>query len=155
MKSNLRLVVALATILLAAPLVQAESVATPAPMVISQYALSDIVTFDHKAIPWEHVLVDLSAAGPNPSVIVALPPTAVDGDRIRVSEVSADGGVGCGGQVMIMGPGSSVVAGGTVLDGSNAYVIANDGFMASKRHAAIEVVWKMDGWLIVSETAKP
>ena len=155
MKIKQTVAAALAIMLLVAPLVQAASVAAPVPTTCVQYALSDIVASDYKASSWEHVLVDLGVAGPNPLVLVALPSSAADGDRIRVSEVSADGGVGCGGHVRITGPGSSVVAGGTVLYGNNQYVIANDGFGASKQHASIELVWKTDGWLIVSETAKP
>lgn len=116
---------------------------------------ANVVTADHKAVPWEHVLVDLGMAGQNCSVTVMLPVVAKEGDYVRVSEVSADGGIGCGGRLMVSGPSSSAVPGGTVLFGNSNYVVANDGFGLSKQHAMIEAVWKLDGWIVTAESAKP
>lgn len=132
-----------------------DAMATPIPSVAAQQYDVSLVVSDHKAEPWEHVLVDVGQAGPNPAVVVFLPTFAHDGDRVRVSEVSADGAVGAGGYIAVTGPSSSAVVGGTALLGGAYYVVANDGFGYSKQHANIELVWVGDGWIIVAESAKP
>lgn len=132
-----------------------EAFAKPvAPVSAQSFVTSSIVTTDYKAQPWEHVLVDASMGGPNPALVVVLPYMASDGDRVRVSEVSADGAVGAGGYVAINGPSSSAVVGGTALL-NTLYVIGNDGNNCTKQHASIELVWLVDGWVIVAESAKP
>jgi hypothetical protein len=119
--------------------------------------ISDIQKSDYKASHGEHVLVNFS--GVVGDVVVEAPPSSLltKWQRLRVSEVSADGGIGNGSGLYIRAVGSSSVDGwgvfGAMAPGS--YIVANDGYGKSRIHASIELLDLGDGWIVVSESFKP
>jgi hypothetical protein len=141
---------------------QAASNATPLGIVAEPNRVcasclipSDIVTADYTATHGEHVLVDFSA-GVDKDIQIQAPPSnpAMKGIRFKISEVSADGGVGRGLALRVRATDSLSVVDSVFASGS-PYVVANTGYGTSKAHASIELLDFGDGWIIVEEGSKP
>lgn len=127
------------------------------------------VSGDIKAFPDQHILVNFDGVvGGGPvlqDIRVILPP--VDGTmhraRIRVSDLTADGGLGSGKALRIMGDFAPLIGGNYAQSG---YVVASTGpnvgpsSNLSRRGAFIELVCivgdpKETGWVIVAEGCQP
>ncbi|HMY21353.1 MAG TPA: hypothetical protein PKA58_33755 [Polyangium sp.] len=126
-----------------------------APCVCASTTLTDIQSADYKALHHEHVLVNFNAALPG-DITVTLPASvpAARGAHIRVTDVSADGGIGNGAALRINATFSPIMGGHYATSG---YVVAGvfTGVWNSKRGATIDLVDNGDGWLIVSEGHQP
>lgn len=120
-----------------------------APMMIA----TNIKDADYSAQPNEHVLVNFNTAQPGDLVIgLPYPNQYEPGSRVRVTDLSADGGVGNGAALRIVGTFAQIPGGHYATSG---YVVANDGQGNSRRGANIELVDNGDGWLIVAESCQP
>ena len=108
---------------------------------------------DYTAVAWEHVLVDMDAAAGDVTITMPTSPAPAINDRVRVSDVSADGGVGLGFALKVA---ASFGLTSTTHYASSPYSVAfsaSDG--GSLRGASIELVYAETGWFVVSETCKP
>jgi hypothetical protein len=114
---------------------------------------SDIQTGDYTAKHGEHVLVDFSGASED--VLIKSPPSnpALKGVRFKISEVSADGGVGRGLALRVIAADSLSVTDSVFASGL-PYIVANNGLDLSKVHASIELLDNGDGWIVVEEGSK-
>jgi hypothetical protein len=108
----------------------------------------------HNAAPNTLVFVNMEDTGGPNDFTVSLPAPAPEivNSRIRVVDVSADGGVGSGAALKISGTFAAVVSGGYL---ASPYVVANDGGGLSSRGAWIELVCRADGWLVAGESKQP
>jgi hypothetical protein len=124
-------------------------VAEPNRVCASCLIPSDIVTADYAAAHGEHVLVDFSV-GVAKDILIKAPPSdpARKGVRFKISEVSADGGVGTGLALSVIATDSLSVADSVFASGL-PYIVANNGLWQSKVHASIELLDFGDGWIVV------
>lgn len=117
-----------------------------------QWVTTSIKIADYDATAWQHVIVDIKTAAAD--VTITLPAPAAGSSRVRVTEISSDGGVASG---LAMKIAASFWAGG--VDGHWAvspYIVANNGFSASLVGASIEL---LDlgvgvGWIVVDESCQ-
>jgi hypothetical protein len=130
-------------------------VAEPNRVCASCLLPSDIVTADYAATHGEHVLVDFSA-GVAKDILIKAPPSnpALKGVRFKISEVSADGGVGTGLALRVFAADSLSVTDSVFASGL-PYIVANNGLGQSKIHASIELLDFGDGWIVVEEGSRP
>jgi hypothetical protein len=113
----------------------------------------------YNAQPWEHVLVNFNTAAPGDIPITLPPLVGQHGEecRVRVTDVSADGGVGNGAALRIVGPFAQIPGGHYAASG---YVVAKleaGGVEMSRRGASIELHGSLafGGWLVVAEGYQP
>jgi hypothetical protein len=118
------------------------------------------ISSDYKAQPWEHILVNFNEVQPV-DLFVSLPDPGIHGagTRVRVSDVSADGGLGNGHALRLVGTFYPLPGGHFAGSG---YVVASDGAdpPKSRRGANIELLYKADddgvmGWLVIQEGCQP
>jgi hypothetical protein len=130
-------------------------VAEPNRVCASCLLPSDIVTADYAATHGEHVLVDFSA-GVAKDILIQAPPSnpALKGVRFKISEVSADGGVGTGLALGVIATDSLSVADSVFASGL-PHIVANNGLGQSKVHASIELLDFGNGWIVVEEGSEP
>lgn len=118
-----------------------------------QFAKTALKTASYTAAAWEHVLVDMGSASADVEITLPTSPAPTINDRVRITDVAADGGVGGGLTLKILGtfavPGSAGYA-------SSPYSVAySAGDGGSLEGATIELVYVGTGWFVVSEGAKP
>lgn len=111
---------------------------------------------NHLAKHGEHVIVNFNVA-PAGNIEVTLPPSVLKtkGLRVRITDVSADGGRGNGAALVVLGQ-FSPIAGGHYAD--SGYIVASvdvSGTKCSRRGANIELLDMGDGWLVVEESCQP
>jgi hypothetical protein len=129
-------------------------VAEPNRVCASCLVPTDVKTTDYVATHGEHVLVDFSASYKD--VLIKAPPSdpAMKGVRIKISEVSADGGVGTGLALSVIATDSLSVK-DSVFAAGMPYIVANNGLGQSKAHPSLELLDFGDGWIVVEEACKP
>jgi hypothetical protein len=118
-----------------------------------RWVLVGPVDADTKAQPYEHIIVNLATSADDVRIDLPPPNPIEAGSRVRVSEVSADGGAGNGRRLLVAGKFSPVAglswpvspyAVGAVTTGDDSEI-----------GAWIELVDIGDGWLIVAEGHRP
>ena len=131
-----------------------DIIAEPSRVCASCLIPTDVKTADYTATHGEHVLVDFS--GVLKDVLIQAPPSnpAMKGVRFKISEVSADGGVGTGLALRVIATDSLSVKDSVFALGM-PYIVANNGLGQSKVHASIELLDFGDGWIVVGEGSKP
>lgn len=113
---------------------------------LSPWTQTALLTANHTAVAWQHVLVDFGGASGD--ITISLPASSLPtkNARVKISEVSADGGVGSGYALKVSGA-MATTAGGVYSE--PPYIVANDGFGSSKVGAWIELLDTGAGWLPV------
>jgi hypothetical protein len=116
-----------------------------------RWTTTPIKTADYTAVAWQHVLVDMDAALGNVSITLPASSVGTAGARVRVSDVSVDGGAGAGFAMRIVCVFATASAGHYA---ASPYVIASDS-ANSLIGASIELLDTGAGWFVVSETCRP
>lgn len=126
----------------------------PSPCACEQWTTVGPVVGDLKANAWEHILVNFSGSIGN--IVVSLPGSSPNtaGARVRISEVSADGGVGHGRALLVDAALSPSVGGGTWADPLHRVGATATGG-ESQIGAWIEWLDLGDGWVPVAEGVRP
>lgn len=115
------------------------------------------IAHDHEAKPWEHVFVNFNVAPPGDITITLPKPDGhMPGKRVRVTDISADGGAGNGAALRVAGEFYPVPNGYYAASG---YVVANNTLDQSRRGANAEFVCIAEGgkigWVIAQEGCQP
>jgi hypothetical protein len=120
-------------------------------LLAKQWTTTPIKVANYTAASWQHVLVDLG--GLVADVTIAMPASPAVGDRVRVTEISTDGGFGNGRTLHVSCTFVTATGGGYWASSPHpvAYSVGDGG---SLKGASIELLYTAGGWIIVSETAQ-
>lgn len=117
-----------------------------------QWTQSTLKIANYPTVAWEHVLVDLDGASGDVTITLPASSLSTKNARVRVTDVSADGGVSGGVAVKIACTFVTTSGGYYAV---SPYVVANDGSGLSRRGATIELLDTGAGWLVVQEGCQP
>jgi hypothetical protein len=107
---------------------------------------------DYTAVAWEHVLVDMAAAAGNVTITMPTSPAPAVGDRVKVSDVAAGGGVGVGFTLRVA---TTFAPTSTTHYAASPYAVADIGSGGSVVGANAELVYVGTGWYVVAEGCQP
>lgn len=133
-----------------------EQVASTPACVCPSMTTTEVKDADYSAQPNEHVLVNFNTALPGDiTITLPMPNPSTKGARVRVTDVSADGGLGNGAALRVAGTFGQIQGGHYA---ASPYVVAGvfmHGVWNSRRGANIELYDNGDGWLVVAESCRP
>jgi hypothetical protein len=117
-----------------------------------QFVPTAIKTANYTAVAWEHVLVDLVTAAGNVTITMPTSPAPSVGDRVKVSDVSATGGVGAAKNLLVAATFATVTGGHYAV---SPYAIGDVGAGETLKGATAELIYVGTGWLVTLDTVEP